>query len=143
VPRPNLRDVESGLAWFTLAATLVYVPLETWASLPHGLLNPFYLIDVIAMLLLFAGAVRSLRARPGSAPGVLCAACAWTAANGWRATFDRLFAIRRGEVLQFGMGEIWAVGVATAVAIGCFAVALFLVIQVESPRSLDRLGERE
>ena len=40
-------------------------------SWEHGLLNPYCLIDLIAKVLLLAGAERSLRARPRPAPGVL------------------------------------------------------------------------
>jgi hypothetical protein len=127
----NLRSIETALAWFTFAALSVYAPVETWTSLPHGLLSPFYLVDVIAMMLLFVGAVRSLRARPDPAPGLLCAGCAWTAANGWRATFDRVYEVSRGGVLPYGMAEVWAVGLATAVAIGCLMVAMLLVVQAE------------
>jgi hypothetical protein len=108
---------------------VVYVPVETWASLPRSLLNPFYLIDLIGMVLLGFGAVRSLRARPLSSPSVLCAAYAWTAANGWRATFGRLHEIRDGGALAHGIGELWAVGTATGLALGCFGLSLFLVIR--------------
>jgi hypothetical protein len=73
----RLRRVETALAWFTLAALVVHVPAETSVSLPYGLLNAFDLVDAIALALMFSGAVRSLRARPGSAPGVLCAAYGW------------------------------------------------------------------
>lgn len=127
----KLRNLETGLAWFTLAGTAVYVPVETWASLPHGLINPFYIVDLIAMVLLFVGAMRSLRARPDSAPGVLCAAFAWTAANGWRATFGRLFDVLNGDVIEHGIGELWAVGAATAIALFCLAVSLWLVVRSE------------
>jgi hypothetical protein len=127
----NLRNLETGFAYFSLAATAFYAPVETWASLPYGLLSPFYLIDLIAIVLLFAGGVRSLRLRPAAGPGVLCAAWAWAAANGWRATFGRLSAVGSGDVLQFGLPEVWAVGVATAIALGCFALSMFLVIRAE------------
>jgi hypothetical protein len=127
----NLRTIETTFAWFTLAATAIYIPVETWASLPYGLLNPFYLVDVIAMVLLVAGAIHSLRARPRSAPGILCAACAWAAANGWRATFGRLTEVWSGASLDFGIGELWAVGIATAVALVCLGVSLLLVVQAE------------
>ena len=132
------RNLETGLAWFTLAAMAIYIPVETWASLPHGLLNPFYLVDVVAMVLLIGGAIRSLRARPASAPGVLCAACAWAAANGWRATFGRLRDVMNGEALDHGIGELWAVGIATAIALACFGILLFLVVCAEQRRTETR-----
>ena len=77
------RSVETFIARFTLALLLVYAPLETWASWPSGLTNPFYLVDVVGFALLLWGALASLRARPGVAPGVLCAGYAWSGANGW------------------------------------------------------------
>lgn len=125
----NLRRIETCLAWFTLGGLLVYLPVETWTSLPYGLWNPFYLVDVIAMLLLFFGAVHSLRARPRPAPGVLCAAYAWTAANGWRATFGRVFEISKGGELDYGSTELLAVGVGTGLVLACLALSLFLVVR--------------
>jgi hypothetical protein len=64
------RKIESGLAWFTLGALVIYFPVETWASLPQGLWNPFYIVDLIAMALLLWGALRSLKARPNPSPAV-------------------------------------------------------------------------
>jgi hypothetical protein len=37
----------------------------------EALLNPFYLVDVVALMLLFVGARLSLRARPRPVSGVL------------------------------------------------------------------------
>ena len=131
----TLRQVETGLAWFTLGALVIYVPVETWASLPEGLWNPFYLVDLIAMILLFWGVMRSLRARPASSPGVLCAAYAWSSANGWRATFGRLYEILRGGELDHGVVELWAVGIATTIGLLCLALSLFLVVRSSPPRA--------
>lgn len=131
----NLRKTETGLARFTLGGLVIYFPVETWVSLPDGLWDPFYLVDLIAMLLLFWGAVRSLRARPSPAPGVLCAAYAWTAANGWRATFGRVWELLEGGELAYGAGELWVVGCGTAVTLACFALSLFLVVR--APRVQD------
>lgn len=97
-----LRKIETGLAYFTLCALVIYFPVETWASLPEGLWNPYYLVDLIAMILLGWGAIRSLRARPHQSPAVLCAAYAWSAANGWRATFGRMFELLEGGTLDHG-----------------------------------------
>jgi hypothetical protein len=127
----DVRKTETALARFTLAVLFLYVPLETFASWSEGLLNPFYLVDVIAMLLLLAGALHSLRARPGSAPGILCAAYAWTSANGWRATFDRVFELREGGQLAFGVLELQIVGVATLGALACLALSLWLVARTD------------
>ena len=66
------RSLETALARVTLGMLVVYIPGETWASLPDGLLNPYYIVDAIAMVLLLFGALHSLRARPRPAPGMLC-----------------------------------------------------------------------
>ena len=121
------RGIENTLAYTTLIALVFYVPLETWASWPQGLLNPYYLIDVIAMALLLWGAVHSLRSRPRPSPELLCVAFAWTSANGWRATFDRLGEIQSGGTLTHGSEELWTVGGATALSLALFAVLLVLV----------------
>ena len=121
--------METGLAWFTLGALVVYFPVETWASLPEGLWNPFYIVDLIAMTLLFWGAVRSLRARPAPSPAVLCAAYAWSVANGWRATFDRVFELLGGGTLAHGSAEMCAVACATAIGLACLILSLYLVVR--------------
>jgi hypothetical protein len=128
------RRLETALAYVTLALLVLYVPLETWVSLPYGLTNPFYIIDVIAMVLLFAGAMHSLRSRPRPAPGLLCAAIAWTAANGWRATFDRIVELRRGESLDYGAAELWAVALSTLISLGGFAIGIYLVVRADAHR---------
>jgi hypothetical protein len=128
---PSRHPIETLLAYATLAILVLYVPLETWASWKHGLLNPFYLIDVIAMALLFTGAMRSLAARPRSAPGVLCAGMAWSAANGWRATFGRMLELERGGSLDYGAAELWTVAAATSLSLVCLAVSIYLVVRGE------------
>lgn len=128
------RKVETGLAWFTLGALVVYFPVETYVSLPEGLWNPFYLVDLIAMILLFWGATRSLRARPDQSPAVLCAAYAWSVANGWRATLGRTFEILEGGNLDYGATEMCAVAIATAIGLGCLVLSFFLVVR-STPRS--------
>jgi hypothetical protein len=133
IPETRLRQLETSLACATLWSLLFYVPLETWASLPYGLLNPFYLVDVIAMALLAVGAAHSLRARPRPAPGLLCAGIAWAAANGWRATFGRIVELRSGGSLDHGAAEMWAVSVATTLALACLGLALYLVARAERP----------
>jgi len=65
------RRVETLIARFTLVLLCLYAPVETWVSLPAGLSNPFYLVDVAGFGLLLWGALASLRARPDVAPGVL------------------------------------------------------------------------
>lgn len=123
------RAIETGLARFTLSGLVLYVPLETWVSWRYGLWNPFYLVDAIAMVLLFAGAMRSLAARPRRAPDLLCAAWAWAACNGWRATFGRVHAVIEGKPLDHGTAELWIVAVASAIALGSFVLSLALMLR--------------
>jgi len=129
----NPRGIETGLARFTLVSLVLYFPLETWVSLPYGLWRPFYLVDFIAMLLLFFGARRSLSTRPARSPDLLCVAWAWTACNGWRGTFWRVFDVLEndGTRLDHGMLEMWVVASASFVALICFIIALVLLLQKE------------
>ena len=128
------RSVETTLAQITLVFLLVYVPVETYISWSdaYSLLNPFYVVDLVAMVLLFYGSVRSLRARPRTAPGILCAAYGWASANGWRATWDRVFEVMEGGRLSYGTAELSAVGCATACGLACFALSLWLVAHGDS-----------
>jgi len=72
----KLRRLETWIAKFTLGFLVIYIPVETWASLPYGLLNPFYIVDVIAMVLMAWGAYLSLKSRPNCSPEILCVAYA-------------------------------------------------------------------
>ena len=121
------RRVETALAYLTLVLLLIYVPVETWVSLPDGLLDPYYLVDAIAMALLLWGALHSLKSRPRASPELLCVGAAWASANGWRATFDRLHAVEAGGTLQYGATEMWADSIATLIGILVLAVLLVLV----------------
>jgi hypothetical protein len=58
------------IAWFTCLALLVYVPVETYVSWPRGLASPFYLVDLVAMVLMGWGAFHSLRARAPTGAGL-------------------------------------------------------------------------
>jgi hypothetical protein len=120
----NARNVESGLAWFTLGLLAVYAPLETWASLPEGLWRANYLVDVAAMALLLWGAVHSLRARPAPAAGVLCGAYGWATANGCRAAAARL---AHAQATGQSHADLGAVTLAAAVSLACFVLSLLLV----------------
>ena len=129
------RGVETVLAYWTLVVLAIYIPVETWGSWPRGLLNPYYLIDAIAMALSLWGAVHSLRSRPRPSPEILCIAYAWSSANGWRATFGRLREIESGGTLPYGSAEMWTVGIATALSLLVFAVLLVLVVLNQRDRS--------
>ena len=120
------RSLETGLAYFTLGILVIYIPAETWVSLPYGLLHPMYLVDVAGMLLMLFGALHSLRVRPHSSAGLLAAAWAWNSANGWRATAWRYLEMQEGGTLDHGRPELIATGLGTAVALLCLAVALHL-----------------
>ena len=142
----NRRRIETVLAWLTIAALMAYVPAETYVSWSDGLLSPFYLVDLIAMVLLLWGAVHSLLARPRCAPGLLCGAYGWAAANGWRATFGRVAELRAGGTLTHGPAEAWIIGLASAAALACFVVLLLLTArpgQSVTIRAHDPSGVKE
>lgn len=125
----DARKVETILARVTLAFVAIYFPVETFVSWPYGLLNPFYIVDLIAMVLLAWGAARSLRSPPRSCPAVLCAAYGWTAANAWRSAALRIYEVRGAARLDYGNTEYWIVMISTALILVCFAVALWLVVK--------------
>lgn len=127
----TLRQTETGLAIFTLAATAVFTPLETIASWQmgggaRGILGLPYLGSLIGIVLLAGGARHSLRARPRRAPGLMCAGHAWMAAMGWRATLRRLDVMARGQDLFYGAPEFWATAAATVLALASLACSLYL-----------------
>jgi hypothetical protein len=127
----TLRTIETAFARLTLAVLVIYFPVETWASYPSGLWNPFYIVDLIAMALMFWGARRSLNARPAASPAIMCAAYAWTVANGWRATFGRMFELLRGGTLDHGAAEMWVVSIATALGLAALILSFYLVVRSE------------
>jgi hypothetical protein len=131
----NARAIETGLARFTLGALLIYAPVETYVSIPYGLLSPNYLVDFIAMILLGWGALHSLRARPYASPGILCAGFAWCAANGWRATAWRWRELKQGGALEYGTAEIASVAGSTALALVCLVLTLYLVMHAAPKKS--------
>ena len=128
------RGVETFIARFTLAVLLVYAPLETWASWP-ALSNPFYLVDVVGFALLLWGALASLRARPGVAPGVLCAGYAWSGANGWRALALRLEILQEGGHVDVGL--VWLIGLGEIAALIGLALLLLLVVELRTQSRVD------
>ena len=68
-------------------------------------------------------------APPGA--GLLCAGIAWSAANGWRATFGRIVELERGGSLDHGAAEMWTVSIATTLALICLGLALYLVARAD------------
>ena len=121
------RQVETGLAYASFGVLAIYAPVETVYSWSGGLGSPYYVIDVIAIVLLFVGAVRSLRARPTTAPGLLTTGWAWAGANFWRAAFDRITRIQGGGHLDWGSIELQFVCGELVVALVCLAVGIVLV----------------
>lgn len=125
-----LRRSETRLAWITLVLSAVYIPLETWVSLPD-LTHPFFVIDAIAMVLLVFGSLHSLRARPRRAPGMLCAGIAWSGANIWSAAGRRYYF---PEAYDNGVGVINAATPAialTVIVLLFFGWSLYLTARVE------------
>ena len=108
VSRGTLPSMEhhraTRLQTFTLTFLIAYAPIETWYSLP-ALWDPFYLVDVIGIVLLILGMVRLQRGLSGSV-GMLTAGYAWTGANFWRALFDRVSEVAAGGVLDYGWAEM-------------------------------------
>ena len=123
----TLRRTETALAWVSTGVLAIYAPVETIYSWSGGLGSPYYIIDVIAFALIFAGIVRSLRARPRTAPGVLTAGWGWAGANFWRATFDRIGTLQRGGTLDMGSLELRFVCGELVVSLLCLGVGLVLL----------------
>ena len=90
---------------FTFALLILYAPIETWYSLPQ-FWDPFYLVDVIGILLLAVGALRHRKTGSAASLGLLIAGYAWTAANFWRALFGRIAELMNGGVLDYGRLEL-------------------------------------
>ena len=121
------RRTETAFAWVSIGVLAIYAPVETIYSWSDGLGSPYYIIDVIAFALLLAGIVRSLRARPRTAPGVLTTGWGWAGANFWRATFDRIGTLQRGGTLDMGSLELRFVFGELLVSLLCLAVGLVLI----------------
>ena len=133
------RGVETFIARFTLVLLLVYAPAETWVSWPSGLTDPFHLVDVVGFALLLWGALASLGARPGVAPGVLCAGYAWSGANGWRALALRLESLQEGGEVNVTL--VWLLVVAEIAALVGLALLLLLVLESRTPVRAERRGD--
>ena len=133
------RGVETLIARFTLVLLAVYAPAEMWVSWPAGLTDPFYLVDVVGFALLLWGALASLRARPGVAPGVLCAGYAWSGANGWRALALRLESLQEGGEVNVTL--VWLLVVAEIAALVGLALLLLLVLESRTPVRAERRGD--
>ena len=79
------------------------------------------------MALMLAGVIRSLRARPRSAPALMTVGWAWAGANFWRALFDRVRIMHSGGQVGLGSVEMVYVTAQLIVALLCLGVGLWLV----------------
>jgi hypothetical protein len=121
------------LQTFTLTFLVAYAPIETWYSMPE-LWDPFYLVDVVGIVLLILGTARLRRGRPSAAVGMLTAGYAWTGANFWRALFDRVSEVASGGVLDYGSAELCFTACITIAAIAGLVWSLVLGAR---PRGAD------
>lgn len=126
-----MRRTETVLGYVTIGFLVVYAPVETIYSWKGGLLDPFYIVDLIAMALMLSGVIRSLRARPRSAPALMTVGWAWAGANFWRALFDRVRILHSGGQIGLGSVEMVYVTAQLIVALLCLGVGLWLVRQGE------------
>ena len=95
----------ASLITFTIVVLVVYVPIETLYSWP-ALWDPFYLVDLIGMIVLGWGVARCRRqATPGNL-AILAAGYAWEGANFWRALFGRVEELAGGGQLRLGWAEL-------------------------------------
>lgn len=122
----------ASLVTFTVIVLVIYAPLETWYSLP-ALWDPFYLVDLIAMLLLAWGASRCRRDPSTRSLAVLTAAYGWGAANAWRALFGRAADLVRDGTSRVGGAEWVFVGVGTIAMIVGLVWSLRLALATKEP----------
>jgi len=123
------QRLHAPLVTFTIVILVIYVPFETWYSLPR-LWDPFYLVDFIGMVLLGWGVVLCRRA-PSRGLAVLATGYGWTGANFWRALFGRVQAMAQGDVLRLGWAEMCFVACGTVVALVGLAWSLRLATRAD------------
>jgi hypothetical protein len=137
----RLRTIETRVAAFTLVAAVVFALLETTATLQMfgaaGIVHPGFFGSVAGVVLLFAAALRSLRARPRRAPALLCASHAWWTGVGWHAVGLRYQIWREGSELFYGSIDFWGVALAALVATAMFALSTYLTVQAEGMTRAD------
>jgi hypothetical protein len=139
----KLRTLETRLAYFTLFALALFIPLETIASWQMfgglaGLIHPGYWGSVIGFVLLFVGAAYSLRARPRRAPPLMCVGHAWWAGMGWHAVVGRINFLADGGQLFYGSPELWAVLFGLGVTLVVFGLSIYLTLKTEVGKSAER-----
>jgi hypothetical protein len=116
---------EMRLARFTVGFLVFYAPIETWGSWPD-LWSPYYLVDLMGILLLAFGALRTRRGRYRQGLAFIGGGWAWMAAAGWRATADRLFDMAEGIELEYGAAEMCFVVCSLGLALAGFVWSLRL-----------------
>jgi hypothetical protein len=128
---------ERALVAFTVTVLVIYVPIETWYSAP-ALWDPFYLVDLMGMVLLALGAA-GVGSQGRLRVGLLTAGYAWTAANFWRALFGRVADLRQGGQLDYGLAELCFTGCILVAALAGLAWSLVLLRRREpqNPRTLE------
>lgn len=93
---------ETPLAVLTLFGTATHFVLETWYHIVWGQPLQALLVDYICVALMVSGGVASLKARPGSAAGLLAAGWAFALGFGWRSLFGRLELREAGRAAVHG-----------------------------------------
>lgn len=114
---------ETALAWLTLLGTATHFVQETWYHLVWGQPLQALLVDYICVALMVTGGIASLKARPGSAAGLLAAGWAFALGFGWRSVFARLQLREAGQVAANGEAG-WVVFIVMGSLV---AVALILI----------------
>ena len=101
-----------------------------------ALWHPFYLVDLIGMVLLTWGVVRCRRGDAWGGAAVLIAGYGWLGANGWRAMFGRIEDLMAGGELEYGAAELCFVVFGTVVAIAGLVRSLTLAFKLSSTERL-------
>ena len=114
---------ETPLAWLSLAATSIHFILETWYHLVWGQPLQALLVDYVGNVLMFGGAIASLRLRPRSAAGLLAGAWCFYLGFGWRSVFGRLELLQSGEAAANGEAGF----VLPLIAFGLVVVGLCMI----------------
>jgi hypothetical protein len=114
---------ETPLAWFSLFATSVHFVLETWYHLVWGQPLQALVVDYIGNVLMFGGAIASLRLRPRSAAGLLAGAWCFYLGFGWRSVFGRFELLQQGKAAVNGEASF----VLPLIAFGLVVVAICMV----------------
>ena len=123
---------------FTAIFLAIYLPVETYVSLPD-LLSPFYVVDLIGIVLLAVGLLRYWRDSQTAAAALLVAGFSWTGANFWRGMADRL---RMAELQQEGWTQDDSVRIALVggLLICVAAFGMVLALRAAAGQQNDRVA---